>query len=93
VVVVPDVGALRSPGDRTEGVKSSGGERAGTQTEGGVRGLKALGARDLTYKLCFIATSVQVCVLPKSWNAYFPSERVRFAMNLDFLPVREGSLM
>lgn len=60
VVVVPDVGALRAPGDRTEGVKSSKGDRAGTQTEGGLRGLKALGARDLTYKMCFIASSVQV---------------------------------
>lgn len=59
LVVVPDVVALTRSADRKE-VMRSGAERGSGAAGGeGLRGLKALGVRDLTYKLTFIATSVQ----------------------------------
>lgn len=53
LVVVPDVAQLHSGG--AKGVKRS------KNTDGGlgVSGLKALGVRDLTYKLAFLATNVR----------------------------------
>lgn len=59
LVVIPDGSALARAGEapkstkmgsRTSDVASGGG--------GGVRGLKALGVRELTYRTCFIASSV-----------------------------------
>ena len=59
LVVIPDGSALARSGEapqssrdmrRTTDEASSGGG-------GGVRGLKALGVRELTYKTCFVATS------------------------------------
>ncbi|XP_020903772.1 zygotic DNA replication licensing factor mcm6 isoform X2 [Exaiptasia diaphana] len=57
LIVVPDVGQLTTPGARAE---SSERQRSGDgyQAEG-VRGLKALGVRDLTYRMAFLACSVQ----------------------------------
>ncbi|KAF7388363.1 hypothetical protein HZH68_012305 [Vespula germanica] len=54
LIVVPDVGALALPG-----VKSEPGSRhkQGDQDEG-ITGLKALGIRDLTYKIAFLACSI-----------------------------------
>lgn len=60
MVAVPDVMALTSPGERAE-CKREGPQRknaAGGQE--GVRGLKTLGVRDLSYRLAFVANSVQV---------------------------------
>lgn len=34
--------------------------KGGSATDSGVTGLKALGVRELTYKLCFMACSAQV---------------------------------
>ncbi|CAH3019119.1 unnamed protein product [Porites evermanni] len=57
LIVVPDVAQLSTPGQRAE---SSGRQTAGDGYESeGVRGLKALGVRDLTYRLAFLACSVQ----------------------------------
>ncbi|XP_077249548.1 minichromosome maintenance (MCM2/3/5) family protein [Tasmannia lanceolata] len=60
VVVIPDIMALASPGERSE-CRREGSQRqnAGSGNEG-VRGLRALGVRDLSYRLAFIANSVQV---------------------------------
>eukprot|EP00250_Pteridium_aquilinum_P008956 c18338_g1_i1 orf=152-2668(+) len=61
VVVIPDLSALSSPGERTESRREAGmGQRnnAGAGAEG-LRGLKALGVRDLSYRLAFVANSVQ----------------------------------
>nr|QIC49966.1 zygotic DNA replication licensing factor Mcm6 [Actinia equina] len=57
LIVVPDVGQLTTPGARAE---SSERQRSGDgyQAEG-IRGLKALGVRDLTYRMAFLACSVQ----------------------------------
>ncbi|KAG6404418.1 hypothetical protein SASPL_136664 [Salvia splendens] len=58
VVVLPDILALASPGERAECRRESSSQaRAGQE---GVKGLRALGVRDLSYRLGFIANSVQI---------------------------------
>ncbi|MEW5303285.1 MAG: hypothetical protein WDW36_005991 [Sanguina aurantia] len=52
LVVVPDVAVLAIPGERVS-VKSGGGPRKDGNE--GVMGMKSLGARELTYRLMFIA--------------------------------------
>ncbi|KAF7995045.1 hypothetical protein HCN44_004517 [Aphidius gifuensis] len=54
LIVVPDIGALSMPGAKAE-INSR--HKAGDQGEG-VRGLKALGVRDLNYRLAYLACSV-----------------------------------
>lgn len=55
LIVVPDVGSLALPGARAEpGSRHKRGEE-----QEGVRGLKALGVRDLHYRMSFLACSVQ----------------------------------
>ncbi|MCL7030272.1 hypothetical protein MKW94_023074 [Papaver nudicaule] len=58
LVVIPDILALASPGERAE-CRREAPQRSGGGHEG-VRGLRALGVRDLSYRLAFIASSVQV---------------------------------
>ncbi|KAK1256867.1 Protein PROLIFERA [Acorus gramineus] len=60
VVVVPDVMALASPGERAETRRESHQRQNNTGGQEGVRGLRALGVRDLSYRIAFIANSVQV---------------------------------
>ena len=55
LIVVPAVGQLAAPGERVEVVQKID---TRNPTEG-VTGLNALGTRDLTYKLAFLAASVQ----------------------------------
>ncbi|KAJ8307403.1 hypothetical protein KUTeg_015487 [Tegillarca granosa] len=56
LIVVPDVSTMSQPGARAEtSTRVKGNE--GYETEG-VRGLKALGVRDLTYRLAFLACTV-----------------------------------
>eukprot|EP00873_Tetraselmis_striata_P024216 jgi/Tetstr1/444480/TSEL_032361.t1 len=55
LIVVPDASVISTPGERVQAIQgsnSSGGENA-------IRGLKSLGVRELTYRLCFLANSVQ----------------------------------
>lgn len=60
MVVIPDILALAAPGDRAECSRQAS-QRNGTMAgHEGVRGLRALGVRDLSYRLAFIANSVQV---------------------------------
>ncbi|XP_032880573.1 DNA replication licensing factor MCM6 [Amblyraja radiata] len=56
LIVVPDVSQLTTPGVRAE-TGSRVSSAAGYETEG-VRGLRALGVRDLSYKLAFLACSL-----------------------------------
>lgn len=65
LIVVPDVSVMSLPGTKTE-VGSR--HKAGNQGEG-VRGLKALGVRDLNYRMAFLACSVTATSL-----------RVRYAL-------------
>ena len=62
LVVLPDGSALARAGDATKGVRPSDAARGGG---GGVQGLKALGVRELTYRTCFVATSVLPADAPK----------------------------
>ncbi|XP_055682507.1 DNA replication licensing factor Mcm6 [Lutzomyia longipalpis] len=57
LIVVPDVGVLQFPGAKAE--LSSRHRQGGENRPEGVRGLKALGVRDLTYRMAFLACSVQ----------------------------------
>lgn len=59
LVVIPDGSALARAGEAPKATR--GGQGAGdaaTGGGGGVRGLKALGVRELTYRTCFVASSV-----------------------------------
>ncbi|XP_041460150.1 zygotic DNA replication licensing factor mcm6-B-like [Lytechinus variegatus] len=56
LIVVPDVSTLSMPGARAE--TSSRGKGASGFDQEGVKGLKALGVRDLSYRLAFLANNV-----------------------------------
>lgn len=60
VVVIPDIMALASPGERSECRREASQRKGSAVGNDGVRGLRALGVRDLSYRLAFIANSVQV---------------------------------
>ncbi|XP_043690097.1 DNA replication licensing factor MCM6 [Telopea speciosissima] len=60
VVVIPDILALASPGERSECRREASQRQNPAAGQDGVRGLRALGVRDLSYRLAFIANSVQI---------------------------------
>ncbi|XP_058101042.1 DNA replication licensing factor MCM6 [Magnolia sinica] len=60
VVVIPDIMALASPGERAECRREASQRQNASGGQEGVKGLRALGVRDLSYRLAFIANSVQV---------------------------------
>ncbi|CAA6671505.1 unnamed protein product [Spirodela intermedia] len=60
LVVVPDIMALASPGERAECRREAPQRQNAIGGHEGVKGLRALGVRDLSYRLAFIANSVQV---------------------------------
>ncbi|XP_050367808.1 DNA replication licensing factor MCM6 isoform X2 [Argentina anserina] len=60
VVVIPDILALSAPGERSEVSRQASQRSNGATGQEGVRGLRALGVRDLSYRLAFIANSVQI---------------------------------
>ncbi|XP_057971619.1 DNA replication licensing factor MCM6 [Malania oleifera] len=60
VVVIPDIMALASPGERAESRRDASQQKNSAAGHAGVKGLRALGVRDLSYRLGFIANSVQV---------------------------------
>ena len=56
LIVIPDVSQFRVPGTRVQTTRDSSNAPRGADAGGnGVSGLKALGARDLTYRLAFMA--------------------------------------
>jgi DNA replication licensing factor MCM6 len=57
LIVVPDVSKLALPGTRSE----TSARVNGSDDNEGVSGLKALGVRDLTYRMAFLAYHVQPC--------------------------------
>ncbi|XP_070701018.1 DNA replication licensing factor MCM6 [Pempheris klunzingeri] len=57
LIVVPDVSQLSTPGVRAETSTRVGGGPQGFESEG-LRGLKALGVRELSYRLAFLACNV-----------------------------------
>ncbi|CAL5410635.1 unnamed protein product [Camellia sinensis] len=60
VVVIPDIMSLASPGERSECRREASQRNNSGAGNEGVRGLRALGVRDLSYRLAFIANSVQI---------------------------------
>ena len=58
VAVVPDTAGLSRAGEATIGSRD-GGKRGDGLADSGVQGLKSLGIREMTYKMLFIACSVQ----------------------------------
>ncbi|KAF2459205.1 MCM2/3/5 family-domain-containing protein [Lineolata rhizophorae] len=59
LIVVPDVSAFRVPGQTPKAVRDTAGRPRGADVGGsGVTGLKALGVRDLTYRMAFLACMV-----------------------------------
>ncbi|KAK9989538.1 hypothetical protein SO802_029777 [Lithocarpus litseifolius] len=60
VVVIPDIMALASPGERAECRREAAQRNNSAVGNEGVRGLRSLGVRDLSYRLAFIANSVQI---------------------------------
>jgi DNA replication licensing factor MCM6 len=58
LIVVPDVSQLGLPGIRPTAVRDDRGSRSADVGGSGVSGLKALGVRDLTYRLAFLACMV-----------------------------------
>mmetsp|Transcript_16886 Transcript_16886/g.23318 ORF Transcript_16886/g.23318 Transcript_16886/m.23318 type:complete len:857 (+) Transcript_16886:183-2753(+) len=58
LMVVPDAGALAMAGDRAD-LRSGGSGRNGQAAAEGATGLRALGVRDLHYKMCFLASSAR----------------------------------
>ncbi|KAI8063119.1 MCM2/3/5 family-domain-containing protein [Thamnidium elegans] len=59
LIVVPDVSAFRTPGTSVETQRDTTSRTNEGVSSEGVTGLKALGVRDLTYKLSFLACMVQ----------------------------------
>ncbi|KAF1383405.1 hypothetical protein PFLUV_G00131560 [Perca fluviatilis] len=57
LIVVPDVSQLTTPGVRAETSTRVGGGPQGFEAEG-LKGLKALGVRELSYRLAFLACNV-----------------------------------
>ncbi|KAM6918316.1 DNA replication licensing factor MCM6 [Xenentodon cancila] len=57
LIVVPDVSQLSTPGVRAETSSRVAGGRQGFEADG-LRGLKALGVRELSYRLAFLACNV-----------------------------------
>ncbi|EMC91863.1 hypothetical protein BAUCODRAFT_78904 [Baudoinia panamericana UAMH 10762] len=58
LIVVPDVSQFRVPGTRVQAIRDSQAPRGGDVGGSGVGGLKALGVRDLTYRMAFLANMV-----------------------------------
>ncbi|KAJ1361922.1 MCM DNA helicase complex subunit mcm6 [Parelaphostrongylus tenuis] len=57
LIVIPDIAQLSTPGLRAE---TGGGNRGrASEKEGGLTGLKALGVRDLNYKLAFLCCHIE----------------------------------
>lgn len=58
-IVVPDVSQFRVPGQRPQATRETPNAPRGSDTGGnGVSGLKALGVRDLTYRMAFMSCMV-----------------------------------
>ena len=57
LIVVPDVSAISMPGNRSE--QSS--KPRGQEEMEGVKGLKVLGVRDLSYRMAYLACTVASC--------------------------------
>ncbi len=63
LIVVPDISSLLKPGER-QTISFKGEGRRGKDTSlDSISGLRALGVRDLSYKLCFLVN----CIRRPNW--------------------------
>ncbi|TPP64755.1 DNA helicase [Fasciola gigantica] len=69
LIVVPDVGQLATPGTRSLETKPV--RDRDNQEIGGITGLKALGVRELSYRMAFLA-----CTVVPSNGRYLPSDEL-----------------
>ena len=60
LIVVPDVSQFRVPGVRPQALRDTQAPHGGDASGSGVGGLKALGVRDLTYRMAFLANMVTI---------------------------------
>ncbi|MBE7182476.1 MAG: hypothetical protein INR71_14940, partial [Terriglobus roseus] len=59
LIVIPDISQFRVPGSKPQATRSAPNAPRGTDVgENGVSGLKALGVRDLTYRMAFLSCMV-----------------------------------
>jgi len=58
LIVVPDVSQFRVPGSKVQAIRDTQAPRGGDAGGAGVSGLKALGVRDLTYRMAFLSNMV-----------------------------------
>ena len=85
LIVIPDVGQLATPGSRT--IESRPGAGAGGKeaaADSGVTGLKALGVRELTYRLAFLA-----CHVIPSGSRAVASDNLETIENLTYETMRK----
>jgi hypothetical protein len=82
LIVVPHVAALIGPGVATESGRPGRTADGNEATDGGVRGLKALGTRDLSYRLAFLACAVVPSAENKT-SAYWNTVLHRSGNDLD----------
>lgn len=59
IIVIPDMAAFAVPGERT--LLQAKGAPSSAPPGKGVSGISTVGARELHYKLAFLASNVQVC--------------------------------
>ena len=81
LIVVPDISQLGLPGVRAEAMRDAQSQkrsREGFANEG-VSGLKALGVRDLTYRMAFLACMVQPVDAKESLNVALHGEDISLA--------------
>ncbi|CAO3644187.1 unnamed protein product [Cunninghamella blakesleeana] len=74
LIVVPDVAAFRTPGTSVEAQRDTNTRSKEGLANEGVTGLKALGVRDLTYRLSFLACMVQPTAIHKASAANLHGE-------------------
>lgn len=75
-IVIPDVSQLGLPGMKAQSIKESG--AAASDLNSGVSGLKALGVRDLTYKLAFYACHVSSLISKAAEGSEAAEKEVEF---------------
>jgi len=80
LVVIPDASALARSGDAPRATRNEARNDAATGGGGGIRGLKSLGVRELTYRTCFVSSSVM------------PLDHLTRYRNLDSIRMSQSSL-
>ncbi|ORY95302.1 MCM2/3/5 family-domain-containing protein [Syncephalastrum racemosum] len=70
LIVVPDIAAFKTPGTSVESQRETSTRVRDGSTNEGVTGLKALGVRDLTYKMSFLACMVQPATASTNINLH-----------------------